>query len=92
MIVVLQSPRKTKITRMTSRIAEPTVKMHVANGFADGVGGVEGDLIFHAGRKALGKPIKFGDAALMNVQGVGGGELGDSDANRIAPVVIEVSG
>ena len=67
-------------------------KNHVADGFADGIGGVEGDLIFHAGRKALGKAIEFGDAASMNIERVGGGELGDGDADRVTPVVVEVGG
>ena len=65
-------------------------KNHVADGFADGIGGVEGDLIFHAGRKALGEAIEFGDASLMNVESVGGGELSDGDADRFASVVVEV--
>ena len=66
-------------------------KKHVADGFADGIGGVEGDLIFHAGRKALGEAIEFGDATLMNIKCVGGGELGDADANGFAAVVVQVA-
>ena len=65
---------------------------HVADGFSDGVGGVEGDLIFHAGRKALGQAVEFGDALLVNVERVGGGKLSDRDTDRFAPVVIEVVG
>ena len=38
-------------------------KDNVADGFADGVGSIEGDFVLHAGRKALGKAIEFGDAA-----------------------------
>src|SRR5271155_1467162 len=65
---------------------------YVADGFADRVSGIEGDLILHAGRKALGKAIQFGDALLMYIERVGGGELGDGDANRFAPVVVQVVG
>src|SRR5208283_2834501 len=42
-----------------------------------------------AGRKPLGKTLKFGNAATVDVEGVGGGELGDADANRIVPVVVQ---
>src|SRR5271157_199345 len=63
---------------------------YVADRFADRVGGVEGDLILHAGRKALGQALEFGEAAAAHVEGVGGGELGDADANGFAPVVVEI--
>ena len=63
---------------------------YVADGFADGIGGVEGDFILHAGRKTFGEAIEFGDATLMNIKRVGGGELGDGDADCFAAVVIEV--
>ena len=65
-------------------------KNHVADGFAHGIGGVEGDFIFHAGRKTLGQAIEFRDATLMNIERVGGGELGDGDADCVTPVVVEV--
>ena len=65
-------------------------KNHVADGFADGVGCIEGNLILHAGRKSLGKAIEFGDALLVHVEGVGGGELGDGDSDGVTPVVIQV--
>src|SRR5208337_166550 len=63
---------------------------YVANGFADGVGGIEGELILHAGRKAFGKAVEFGDAAAVHVEGVGGGELSDADANRFVSAVVQV--
>ena len=62
----------------------------VADGFRDGVGRVEGQLIFHARREALGEAVEFGDAAAIHVEGVGGRELSDADADRFVPVVVEV--
>src|SRR5208337_3960626 len=63
---------------------------YVADRFADRVGGIEGEFILHAGRKALGKAVEFGDAATVHVEGVGGGELGDTDADGFVAVVVEV--
>ena len=63
---------------------------HVADGFADRVRGIEGDLVCHAGRKTFGKTVQFGDALSMHVEGVGGGELRDGDAHRVVSVVVEV--
>jgi len=65
---------------------------YIANGFADGIRRIEGDLILHAGRKVFGKAIEFGDALLVDVEGVGGGELRDGDANRFPSVVVQVVG
>src|SRR5208337_2557317 len=63
---------------------------YVADRFADRVGGIEGELILHAGRKALGKAFEFGDAATVHVECVGSRELGDADANGFVPVVLQV--
>ena len=63
---------------------------NVADGFADGIGGIEGYFILHAGRKVLGKARKFDETAAVNVEGVGGGKLGDAEAHRVVPVVIKV--
>src|ERR1039458_3462159 len=62
----------------------------VADRFADGVGGVERQLVLHARRKALGEAIEFGNAAAVHFERVGGGELGDANADRFASVVVEV--
>ncbi len=40
---------------------------YVADGFADCVGDIEGNLIFHAGRKVFGKAIEFGEALAVYV-------------------------
>src|SRR5258708_33120197 len=63
---------------------------YVADGFTDRVGDIEGNLILHAGRKALGKALEFGEALAMYVEGVGGGKLSNAEANRIAPVVSQI--
>src|SRR5207244_10909495 len=46
---------------------------HVFDGFADGIGRVEGELVFHSGREALAQPLQFGDGAAVNLQSVSGG-------------------
>src|ERR1700676_423993 len=63
---------------------------YVSDGFADCVGDIEGNLILHAGRKVFGKAIEFGKALAMNVERVGGGKLSNAEANRVAPVVIQI--
>ena len=63
---------------------------YIADGFADRVGGIESDLILHAGRKALGKAVELSEAAAVHVEGVGGGELRDTEANRFVPAVVQV--
>src|SRR6266478_9530886 len=63
---------------------------YVADGFADCVGDIEGNLILHAGRKALGKALEFGEALAMYVEGVGGGKLSNAEANRVTPVVVQI--
>jgi len=62
----------------------------VAYGFADGIGGIEGNFIPHAGGKVLGETVEFSDALLVDVEGVGRGELGHGDADGVAAVVVEV--
>src|SRR5580700_11346714 len=67
-------------------------KNDIPDGFADGVGGIEGYLILHSGREVFGKAIEFGYALLVDVERVGGGELSDGDADGVASVVVEVGG
>ena len=90
MIVVRQSPRKTKITRMTSKIAEPSVK--TTSRMDSPTASVVSKAIsyFMPGGKRLAEAIEFGDAPAVNIESVGGGELGDGDADRVAAVVVEV--
>src|SRR5450755_573138 len=63
---------------------------HVADGFADGVGRIESNFILHAGRKVLGQTVEFDQALAVHIEGVGGGELGDANADGFAPVVVEI--
>src|ERR1700676_4082263 len=63
---------------------------HVADGFTDCVGDIEGNLILHPGRKVFGKALKLGKALAVYVEGVGGGKLSNAQANRVAPVVIQI--
>jgi len=72
------------MTRMTRKMAVPGSRPR-RDGFSDGVGGVEGDLIFHAGGKRW-PGVEFGDALLVNVERVGGGKLSDRDTDRFAPL------
>ena len=51
-IVVRQSCRKMKITRMTSTIADQREE-HITDRFAHRVGGIERELVMHPRRKTL---------------------------------------
>ncbi len=90
MIVVRQSPRKTKMTRTTSPIAEPTVT--ITSRIDSLTASVVSKAIsyFMPGGKRLERRSQFGDALAMNIESVGSRELRDGEANRIVSVVVEV--
>ncbi len=56
---------------------------HVLDRFSDCLGGVKGVLVDHPRREALGQPVQFGENLPVNIDGIGGRELGDADADRV---------
>jgi len=72
MMVERQSSRKTKMTRMTRKMAVPRVETTSRMGFSDGVGGVEGDLIFSCRAESAWPGGRVRRRTLVNVERVGG--------------------
>ena len=63
---------------------------HFADRVADDGGGVEGDGVFQARRKALGELGERGLGSAIHVERVGVGELLDADAHRLRwPAILE---
>ena len=90
MIVLRQSSRNTKITRMTrtmasirvtrtSRIDSPTASVRV-----------EGVFVFHSGREVFREPIQLRQRPAIHVKRVRVRELQDRDTHRGMPVVDQV--
>ena len=89
MMVARQSSRKRKMTAMTMTMASAERDQHFADGVADHGGGVEGDGVFQARRKALGELRERGLGLAVHIKGVGVGELHDADAHGIMAGVFE---
>ncbi len=70
MIVLRQSSRNTKITRMTSTDSFDQGHENVADRFTHSVGGIESDFVFHPWRKVFRKPFQFHQRTAIDVQRV----------------------
>ena len=78
------------MTRMTRTMASKQRGEHVADRFAHRVGGIEGILVLHAGRKLLRQPVQFGHGQAVHFESVRGRELGDAEADGIVSVEHQV--
>ena len=59
---------------------------YFADGIADKRRGVERDFVLQAGRKPLGKPVQFGADGLVDIEGIGGGQLRHADTDAVVAV------
>ena len=65
---------------------------HFTDGFADGGGGVEGDLVLQARRKFWESRVKFSLARLVDVERIGVGELLHADTDGFVAVIAKIAG
>ena len=59
---------------------------NIANGFSNGIRGIESILIFHAGRKVFRQAIQFRDCQAIYLKRVGVGELQDAKTHSFATI------
>ena len=75
---------------MTRAIASSKGVEHVANGFANDRGVVEGDAYFMPAGKRLDNSVERGFGVAVDVKRVGAGELGDAEADGVVAIEAQI--
>ena len=89
-IVVRQSCRKMKITRMTSTIASSKRAQHISIDSPTASVVSNANWYFMPGGKRFGQPLQFGDRLAVHFERIGIRELRNSDAHSVVPVELQI--